>query len=126
MRKKNSLLFSKEFIYIVSLYLSEIHRENRNGKRISVEPRFFILFIDYPYISCRTIKQSNNRTIELSYIIPGIPPGIPPPIAADSSIGSSVITTSVVNNIEAIEAAFSIAIRVTFVGSTTPAEYKLS
>ena len=57
--------------------------------------------------------------------MPGIapPPGIPPAIAAaaDSSIGSSVITHSVVNSIDAIDAAFYIAIRVTLVGSITPA-----
>ena len=62
-----------------------------------------------------------------NYIMPGIPPGIPPPIGGTgSSIGSSAMTHSVVNNIEAIDAAFSIAIRVTLVGSITPAEYKLS
>ena len=59
----------------------------------------------------------------MNYIIPGIPPpGIPACIAAaDSSTGSSAITHSVVNNIEAIDAAFSMAILVTFVGSITPA-----
>ena len=41
--------------------------------------------------------------------MPGIPPPIPACECPASSSGSSAITHSVVNNIEAIEAAFSIA-----------------
>ena len=49
------------------------------------------------------------------------PPGIPPPIGiGGSSLGSSAMTHSVVNNIEAIEAAFSSALLDTLVGSITP------
>ena len=55
--------------------------------------------------------------------MPGIPPGIPPPIGGigASSSGSSEITHSVVNIIDAIEAAFSRALLETLVGSITPA-----
>ncbi|MNY34574.1 hypothetical protein D3C86_1689250 [compost metagenome] len=62
------------------------------------------------------------------YIMPPIPPppigGIPPPAGASS--GSSANTHSVVNNIAAIEAAFSNATRPTLVGSITPAAIKFS
>ncbi len=54
------------------------------------------------------------------YIMPPIPPPIPPAGIGGSSSGSSTITHSVVRNIPAIEAAFSSAILVTFVGSITP------
>jgi chaperonin GroEL len=47
-------------------------------------------------------------------------------VVVDEPMEESNTTHSVVNSIEAIDAAFSIAIRVTFVGSITPAEYKLS
>ena len=64
-------------------------------------------------------KQSNNN-----YIIPPIPP-IPgaPPIGGIGGVSSfsSAITHSVVRNIPAIEAAFSMATLTTFVGSITPA-----
>ena len=55
---------------------------------------------------------------------------IPPPpiggIAGLSFSGLSEITHSVVNNIPAIEAAFSKATRVTLVGSITPAAKRFS
>jgi len=59
-------------------------------------------------------------------------PGIPPPIGGIGGIGAafsslcSERTHSVVNNIPEIEAAFSRATRVTFVGSTTPALIRFS
>ena len=59
----------------------------------------------------------------LNYIIPPIPPM--PAIAdisgAAFSSGTSTTAASVVNNIEATDAAFSNAERVTFAGSTIPA-----
>ena len=64
------------------------------------------------------------------YIIPPIPPipGAPPPIGGIGGFSSSisVITHSVVKNIPAIDAAFSNAIRVTLVGSITPASKSFS
>ena len=55
-------------------------------------------------------------------------PGIPPPagIPAEASSGSSAMTHSVVNNIPAIDAAFSKATLATLVGSITPAFNKSS
>ena len=51
------------------------------------------------------------------------PPGIPPPAAAagSSASGRSTTTASVVRSRPAIEAAFWSAVRVTLVGSITPA-----
>src|SRR5690606_10833531 len=61
------------------------------------------------------------------YIIPPMPPPIGgAPAPAPASSGSSANTHSVVNNMEAIEAAFSNATRDTFVGSITPAPIKFS
>jgi len=59
------------------------------------------------------------------YIIPPIPPpgGI---CISGLSSGISLMTVSVVNTIPAIEAAFSIAILVTLVGSITPAAFRSS
>ena len=54
-----------------------------------------------------------------------MPPGIPPGIATLSSF-LSANTHSVVNNIPAIEAAFSNATRLTLVGSITPALKRFS
>ena len=52
--------------------------------------------------------------------------GAPPPCDGDSGFGLSAITHSVVNNIAAIDAAFSNATRVTLVGSITPALNRFS
>ena len=71
--------------------------------------------------------SSTGHIMLMYYIIPGIPP---PPIGGIAGIppssSSSVITHSVVNNIAAIEAAFSNAILETLVGSITPALNKSS
>jgi hypothetical protein len=75
--------------------------------------------------ACREEENGKESAVTnscKSYIIPGIPPPIPAiAAAAFPSSGWSAITHSVVNNMAAIEAAFSTAIRVTFVGSMTPA-----
>lgn len=57
------------------------------------------------------------------YIMPSMPP--PPGIAIGLSSLISDNTHSVVNNIPAIDAAFSKATRVTFVGSITPSSNNL-
>src|SRR5690606_27473699 len=80
-------------------------------------------------------KKGFRKFSEAFYIFKGNPyimPGIPPPIggtpaaAAPPSSGSSANTHSVVNSIDATEAAFSSATRETFVGSITPAPIKFS
>ena len=60
------------------------------------------------------------------YIIPGIPPPIGGMAGAAFSSLCSTKTHSVVSNIPAIEAAFSSAMRATFVGSITPASKRFS
>lgn len=74
------------------------------------------------------IREAFLYRIEIEYYI--IPPIPPPPIGGMwppfSSSGSSAKTTSVVNNIAAIDAAFSNAIRPTLVGSITPALIRFS
>lgn len=54
------------------------------------------------------------------YIMPGMPPPMPPGIAGASSL-ISIKAHSVVKIIPATDAAFSRAIRVTFLGSIIPA-----
>jgi hypothetical protein len=70
---------------------------------------------------CCLVNLNNN------YIIPPIPPipGAPIGIAGPSSLISAK-THSVVNNMAAIDAAFSNAIRDTLVGSITPAAKRFS
>ncbi len=63
---------------------------------------------------------------ELYYIIPGIPPPIGGAAGIGFSSALSVMIHSVVNTIEAIEAAFSNAILDTLAGSITPAAFKSS
>ena len=52
--------------------------------------------------------------------------GAPPPCGAAAGAGLSAITHSVVNNIDAMDAAFSNATLDTLVGSITPALNKFS
>src|SRR5690606_3770195 len=69
-----------------------------------------------------------DQLIKLSaYIMPPMPPPIGgAPAPAFSSSAASANTTSVVSSIDAMEAAFSSAMRDTLVGSITPAPIKFS
>lgn len=93
--------------------------------------KLFPLLLIYIAVK-RTFEKQKNASNQIEaffknlsmairhYIIPGIPPPIPPGIAGASSLISTK-AHSVVKIIPATEAAFSKAIRVTFLGSIIPA-----
>jgi hypothetical protein len=106
-----------EVIWRCSSFLMRILGKKKSLRRSSFYPLFFDAHLK-PRLRVK-------KVLGLDYIMPPMPPPIGGIAGAFSSL-MSLITHSVVNNIPAIEAAFSRATRTTLVGSITPAPIKFS
>lgn len=100
------------------------NRNERKQKRAPVRERVFVFSAigKAPRIPFRETFRAGSDAAQ--YMPPMPPSGIAG--AAFGSSGTSVMRHSVVSSIEATEVAETIAVRVTFAGSTTPAATRSS